>query len=40
MSNTTLDMPTYIRRLPVCGRLIVLIREFSARVASGEITWR
>jgi hypothetical protein len=36
----TLDLPTYIRRLPVCGCLIVLIREFSARVASGELLWR
>jgi hypothetical protein len=40
VSARTLDLPTYIRRLPVCGALILLIREFSARVASGEITWR
>jgi hypothetical protein len=40
MNDAPLDMPTYIRRLPVCGALVVLIREFSARVASGEITWR
>lgn len=35
----TLDLPTFIRRLPVCGRLVLLIREFSRRVASGELVW-
>jgi hypothetical protein len=39
-SRFNLDVPTFIRRMPPCGALILFIREFCGRVRSGELRWR